>query len=92
MFDSINTTQLSAILQSLNPECFGDYTAIAFGIALLISEALPFYKKYCKDETVPVVDDAEGNTKTLSRQPSLLHQSDGILHFAMMAAEKFKKK
>lgn len=88
---NVNTSQLSAVLNNLNPECFGDYAAFVIGSALIISEALPFYKKYCKEK--PIVRDVDEDVEP-KKEPkeNLLQQSDGILHLVMMAAEKFKKK
>jgi len=87
-----NITDLSAFTD-LDPNCFDDYAVVILGICLFISEILPFYKKYCKeDKTNLEIDTINSNEPVIERQGSLVQEADGILHLGMKLYEKFKKK
>ena len=87
-----NITDLSAFTD-LDPNCFDDYAVVILGICLLISEILPFYKKYCKeDKTNLEIDTINSNEPVIERQGSLVQEADGIIHLGMKLYEKFKKK
>jgi len=87
-----NITDLSAFTD-LDPNCFDDYAVVILGTCLFISEILPFYKKYCKeDKTNLEIDTINSNEPVIERQGSLVQEADGILHLGMKLYEKFKKK
>lgn len=87
-----NITDLSA-LSDLDPDCFDDYAVVILGICLFVSEILPFYKKYCKDDkTSSEIETINSNEPIIERQGSLMQEADGILHLGMKLYEKFKKK
>ena len=87
-----NITDLSA-LSDLDPDCFDDYAVVILAICLFVSEILPFYKKYCKDDkTSSEIETINSNEPIIERQGSLMQEADGILHLGMKLYEKFKKK
>tara|TARA_Y100000310_G_scaffold143464_1_gene142823 strand:- start:197 stop:517 length:321 start_codon:yes stop_codon:yes gene_type:complete len=87
-----NITDLSA-LSDLDPKCFDDYAVVILGMCLFVSEILPFYKKYCKDDkTSSEIETINSNEPIIERQGSLMQEADGILHLGMKLYEKFKKK
>ena len=67
---------LSAIPQ-LNQACFGDYTSIALGFLLFVSEVLPFIKAQCSDQ----VADVESKTPQQSKS-SIIQDSNGLIDLA----------
>ena len=85
-----NTETIISAFNSLNPNCVGDYASIILGVLLFISEALPFYAKNCKDD-VNVVD-IDGNISPIEKQPSVLHNSNGVLHTAISFYKLLNKK
>ena len=86
-FYNANVTELAAGLADIDPECFGDYGMIVLACCLLVSEMLPFYKKFCAPKAEVGIDQ-----EITPPKGNILQESDGILQMVIVAAEKFKKK
>jgi hypothetical protein len=85
----MNTTDTEAIL-NISAQCWGEYTTFILGAMLFISEVLPFYQRKCVND-VEVVD-VEGNVGPIDKQPSILHNSNGLLHSGISLYRILKKK
>ena len=84
MNDTIfNTT---AMLNSINPNCYSDYFTIVLGGLLFFSEGLPFYKSNCKNDIVDIEGDGG-----IVKQPSTLQTSNGLLDIVFSLFKKFNK-
>jgi len=86
--DSINTTSL---LNNISSECYGSYVNYALGLLLFISEILPFLKDKSdcnNNETAP--NDLEQSSNRI-RRPSLINNSNGLLHTGLSFYNKMKK-
>ena len=87
--ENFNSTEM---LNNISTECFGDYTSIALGFLLFISEVLPFIKNKsdCKKNN-NIVEEGKIEIERTKRE-SILHNSNGVLHTALSFYNNFKKK
>lgn len=82
----LNATHITKL--AVEADCVGDYLAMLFAVCLLISELMPFYKKHCVDDDNVL---PEQEAKTLTRQESTLHKSDGLIHLLANVAKNVVK-
>ena len=79
----MNTTDV--ISHTVTEQYWSQYTSVALGIALLVSEVLPFFKQHsnCEEKNADGGSDVENHESMRDEQltqKTCLQQSDGLLH------------
>ena len=96
----MNVTQLeniniTAMMPNINPDCWGEYAFFVTSGLFLLSELLPFikHKSNCENKNKNVIDNEnlENQTKKIAKQPSVLENSNGLIHLAIGVLTKLKK-
>ena len=87
--DNFNSTEM---FNNISTECFGNYTSIALGFLLFVSEVLPFIKDKSDCNKNKTIDEEAKIEEERPKRESVLHNSNGVLHTALSFYNKLKKK